>query len=115
MRFVQVCGNDDFIAVPQQTPGKFNTHGMGLVRRHLAGSEGLDDVVALPFPPLLTPAPLGVHHVGVNALPVAVDGGLETGLFRFLPVQGVVDGGLQGGLFRVLGIAHAFVQAVVND
>ena len=115
MCFVQVGGNDDFIAVPQQAPGKLHAHGMGLVRRHLAGSEGLDDVVALPFPPLLAPAPLGVHHVGVNALPVAVDGGLKTGLFRFLPVQGIVDGGLQGGLFRVLGIAHAFVQAVVND
>lgn len=86
---------------------------MGLLRRHLAGGEGLDDVVALSDAALLAPAPLGVHHVGVHPLQVTVDGCLKAGALGLVPVEGVVDSGFQGGFFPVLDVAHALVQAVV--
>ena len=72
-------------------------------------------MVSFSFPVLLAPPPLGVQHILIHSVSGAVYGGLIADALRLCPVQGVVDGGFQGSFFRVLGVAHTFVQAVVDD
>ena len=114
MGLVQMGGDHRLIAVSQQALGQLHPNGVGLVRRHLAGGKGLDDVVALPLAPLFAPAPLGVQHILVHPVPGAVDGRLIADALRLCPVQGVVDGGLQRGFIWILRVAHAFVQPVMD-
>ena len=47
MGFVQMRTNDGFIPSGQKSADKFTADFMRLLRRHLSGPEGLDDVVAL--------------------------------------------------------------------
>ena len=99
MSLVQMGGDNDLV---------------GLVRRDLSGGKGLDDMVAFPLAPHLAPAPFGVHHVGIDRIPVTVDGCFKTGALGLVPVEGIVDSGLQRGFFLVLGIVHALVQTVMH-
>ena len=59
MGFIQVGGHDGLIPFPEQPSGELHACRVGFFRRHLTGGKGLDDVVALPFPLCLAPAPLG--------------------------------------------------------
>ena len=89
---IQVGGDDNLIAAPQQTVGKFNAYGVGLLRGGLTWGKGLDDVVALHM--VLTglfPTPLGIQHISMGALQLAVDGAFKTGALRLVPIQRITD------------------------
>ena len=73
MLVVNVCCNNCFKASLQQSFGKFYTEPVSLLWRHFAGSKGMYDVITLYGAIFLVPAPLGLHHVSVCAVELAVD------------------------------------------
>ena len=84
---------------------------MGLQVRHLAGGEGVDQVVALDAPGLV-PAPFCLQHLLAGGLQLAVDGRLQG-----FPSQGVlvavpdiVQGGGEAVLRPVPYVADGLVQ-----
>ena len=91
MSFIQVGSHDDLIPFPEQASGELHTYRVGFLRRHFTGGKGLDDVVALPFPLDLAPAPLGRQHILPGSLHITVEPCFKTGSFRLVPVQCVVD------------------------
>ena len=95
MRFVQMGGYDNLIAVAQKPLCQLHANGVGLLRRDLSGGKGLDHMIAFSPAVSLAPAPFRVHHVLIDALTVTVDGCFKAGAFCFFTVQCVVNGGFQ--------------------
>ena len=112
---VQMGGYHHLIPPAQKTLRQLYTDGMGLLRRHLAGAEGLDHMVALADTVLLAPAPRRLHHVLIGGVPAAVDGCLEAYTLRLAAIQRVVHCRFQIGLFLVDSIAETLIQPAPYD
>ena len=116
VRPVQMGGYHHLIPPAQKTLRQLYTDGMGLLRRHLAGVEGLDHMIAFADTVLLAPAPRRLHHVLIGGVSAAVDGCLEAYTLRLAAIQRVVHRCFQIGLFLVGGIAETLIQpAPYND
>ena len=115
MCFVQMCGYHDLVSLCQKAQGQLYTYRMGLLRRDLAGGEGLDHMIALALAVELPPTALGIRHVRIGSLPVTVQCGFKAVLLGLIPVHGVVQHRFQRGLFLVLRIGQAPVQSAMND
>ena len=98
MVVVQMGGNDSLVFVTQQPLGQLHSHLVGLHGRHLAGGVGMDDMVAL-HAAALAPAALGIHHVPVGGIQLAVDCGGKAGASI-----------RQAGFFRVEYIVGTVIQ-----
>ena len=115
VRPVQMGGNHHLIPSTQKTLRQFHTDGVSLLRRHLAGAEGLDHMIALADTILLAPAPRRLYHVLVGGVPAAVDGCLEAYTLRLAAIQRVVHCRFQIGLFLVDSIAETLIQPAPYD
>ena len=115
LRPVQM-GSDHHLIPPAQKPlRQLHADGVGLLRRHLAGAEGLDHMIALADTVLLAPAPRRLHHVLIGGVPAAVDSRLVAYTLRLAAIQRVVHCRFQIGLFLVGGIAKTFIQPAPYD
>ena len=114
MGFIQVGADDLLIAVAKQTLGKGHADGVGLLRCHLAGHKGLDEVLphhaAQPAEPLLC-----LLHLGIGGFTAsAVNGRRKEMLFRFLWNCGVSNTSVQCGLFTIDNIIDTVIQPPAN-
>ena len=105
---VQVGGHHGLIAVPQQAAGKLHPGGVGLLRRHLAGGVGVDDVVAQDAA-LFVPATLGGLHFLKRGAGLTVDAGDE--LVGFLWIFRIGKGVRQTVLCLIEYIVQTVIQA----
>ena len=115
VRPVQMGGYHHLIPPAQKTLRQLYTDGMGLLRRHLAGVEGLDHMIAFADTVLLAPAPCRLHHVLIGGVPAAVDSRLVAYALRLVAIQRVVHCRFQIGLFLVGGIAETLIQPAPYD
>ena len=115
VRPVQMGSDHPLIPSAQKPLRQLHADGVRLLRRHLAGTEGLDHMIAFADTVLLAPAPCRLHHVLIGGVPAAVDGCLEAYTLRLAAIQRVVHRRFQMGLFLVGGIAKAFIQPAPYD
>ena len=115
VRPVQMGGNHHLIPSTQKTLRQFHTDGVSLLRRHLAGTEGLDHMVAFADTVLLAPAPHRLHHVLIGGVPATVDSCLKAYTLRLATIQRVVYHRFQIGLFLVGSIAETLIQPAPYD
>ena len=115
MRPVQMGGYYHLIPPAQKTLGQLYADGVSLLRRHLAGAEGLDHMIAFADTVLLAPAPCRLHHVRIGGVPAAVDGCLEAYTLRLAAIQRVVHRRSQIGLVLVSSIAETLIQPAPYD
>ena len=111
MGFVQMRANDGFIPSGQKSADKFTADLMRLLRRHLSGPEGLDDMVTLHPVLVLAPAPFGRVHFRAGRGKAAVECVREQDAFCFGGIQCIACRCFQRGLFSVERIAHTTVKA----
>ena len=115
VRPVQMGSYHHLIPPDQKPLRQFHTDGVGLLRRHLAGAEGLDHMIAFTDTVLLAPAPRRLHHVLISGVPAAVDGCLEAYTLRLAAIQRVVHRCFQIGLVLVGSIAETLIQPAPYD
>ena len=114
MRLIQMCPDDHLIAVAKQALGKRHADGVSLLRRHLAGRKGLDEVIPHYAAQLAKP-PLCYLHLGIGRFTAfAVKGRCKEMLLRFLWTCGVSNTGIQRCLFAVDSIVYPLIQSVTD-
>ena len=114
VRLIQVHADDHLVAVAKQTPGKLHADGVGLLRRHLPGRKGLDEMIPHHAAQLAKP-PLCYLHLGIGRFTAfAVKGRCKEMLLRFLWICGVSNTGIQRCLFAVDSIVYSFIQPVTD-
>ena len=109
-----MCPDDHLVAVAKQALGKRHADGVGLLRRHLTGRKGLDEVIP-HHAAQLAESPLRGLHLGIGRFTaLAVKGRCKEMLFRFLWICGVSNTGIQRGLFAVDSIVYPLIQPVTD-
>ena len=114
VNFIQVGADDHLIAVAKQAPGKLHADGMGLLRRHLAGGKGLDEVIPHHAAQLAEPLLRRLHLCKGGLTTFAIDGGRKEMLFRFLWICSISNTRIQRSLFSVDSIVYPFIQPVTD-
>ena len=114
VRLIQVRADDHLVAIAKQTPGKHHADGVGLLRRHLAGRKGLDEMIP-HYAALFTETALCRLHLCISGLTtIAVDGGRKEMLLRFLWICDVSNTRIQRSLFSVDSIVYPLIQSVTD-
>ena len=114
MRFIQVRTNDRLIPLAKQPLGKFHADTVCLLRRHLAGRKGLDEMIP-HHAALFTETALCRLHLCISGLTtIAVDGRRKEQLFRFLWICGISNTRIQRSLFSVDSIVYPLIQPVTD-
>ena len=110
MGLVQMGPDDDLKIIAEQTPCKLTPDLMGLLRRHLAGGKGLNEVIAEDAARLFVFLFRFLHGSKGGFGRPAVQRGHKAHGIGFLRVSGVDDPLVQLGLFPIDGVLHAVVQ-----
>ena len=111
---IQMCPDDHLVALAKQAPGKRHADGVSLLRRHLTGRKGLDEMIP-HHAALFTETALCRLHLCISGLTtIAVDGGRKEILFRFLWVCGISNTRIQRSLFSVDSIVYPLIQSVAD-
>ena len=114
VRLIQMGADDHLIAVAKQALGKRHADGVSLLRRHLAGYKGLNEVIPNHTAQLAKPL-LRSLHLGISCFTaLAVKGRRKEMLFRFLWICGVSNTGIQRSLFSVDSIVYPLIQSVTD-
>lgn len=114
VRLIQVRADDHLVALAKQAPGKRHADGVSLLRRHLTGRKGLDEVIP-HHAALFTETALCRLHLCISGLTtIAVDGGRKEILFRFLWIFGISNTRIQCSLFSVDSIVYPLIQSVTD-
>ena len=102
--------DDDLIIIAEQTPCKLAPDLMGLLRRHLTGGKGLNEVIAedaarlaeflLGFP----------HDIKGGFSRLAVQSGYKADRAGFHKICRITDFLVQLGLFSIDSVFHAVIQ-----
>ena len=114
MRLIQMCPDDHLVALAKQALGKRHADGVSLLRRHLAGRKGLDEMIPHHAAQLAESPLCGLHLCKGGLTTFAIDGGRKEMLFRFLWICGISNTGIQRSLFSVDSIVYPLIQSVTD-
>ena len=114
VNFIQVGADDHLVALAKQALGKRHADGVSLLRRHLAGRKGLDEMIPHYAAQLAKPLLRGLHLRKGCLTTFAVDGGRKEQLFRFLWICGISNTRIQRSLFSVDSIVYPLIQSVTD-
>ena len=114
MIFVYVGGKYKFILAAQDFFCKLHADLMGLLRRHLAGRKGLDEMIP-HYAALFTETALCRLHLGIGCFTaLTVKDRRKEMLFRFLWICGISNTRIQRSLFSVDSIVYPLIQSVTD-
>ena len=114
VNFIQVGADDHLVALAKQVLGKFHADGVSLLRHHLAGRKGLDEMIP-HHAAQLAESPLRGLHLGIGCFTaLTVKDRRKEMLFRFLWICGISNTRIQRSLFSVDSIVYPFIQAVAD-
>lgn len=114
VNFIQVGADDHLVALTKQALGKRHADGVSLLRRHLTGGKGLDEVIPHYAAQLAKPLLRGLHLCKGGLTTFAIDGGRKEQLFRFLWICGISNTRIQRSLFSVDSIVYPLIQSVTD-
>lgn len=114
VRLIQMGADDHLIAVAKQALGKFHADTVCLLRRHLSGRKGLDEMIPHHAAQLAEPLLRGLHLCKGGLTTFAVDGRRKEQLFRFLWICGISNTRIQRSLFSVDSIVYPLIQSVTD-
>ena len=114
MRPIQMCPDDHLVALAKQALGKRHADGVSLLRRHLAGRKGLDEVIP-HYAAQLAESLLRGLHLGIGCFTaLTVKDRRKEMLFRFLWICGISNTRIQRSLFSVDSIVYPLIQSVTD-
>ena len=111
---IQMCPDDHLVALAKQALGKRHADGVSLLRRHLTGGKGLDEVIPHYAAQLAKPLLRGLH-LGIGCFTaLTVKDRRKEMLFRFLWICGISNTRIQRSLFSVDSIVYPLIQPVTD-
>lgn len=111
---VQMGPDDHLVALAKQALGKFHADTVCLLRRHLPGRKGLDEMIPHHAAQLAESPLRGLHLCKGGLTTIAVDGRRKEQLFRFLWICGISNTRIQRSLFSVDSIIYPLIQSVTD-
>ena len=92
---IQMCPDDHLVALAKQALGKGHTDGVSLLRRHLAGRKGLDEMIP-HYAALFTETALCRLHLCIGGCCIAaVKRCDKLGLLCFIRIHRILNTGVQ--------------------
>ena len=114
VNFIQVGADDHLVALAKQALGKRHADGVSLLRRHLTGRKGLDEMIP-HYAAQLAESPLrGLHLCKGCFTALTVKDRRKEMLFRFLWICGISNTRIQRSLFSVDSIVYPLIQSVTD-